>query len=92
MNDTIRILTKEFMTSHIQSTTYYPQVNGQAGSTNKVFKTVLTKMINANYTDWDTKLHIALWAYRTTYKLSTKDTFFSLVFEMEALFPIAYVE
>jgi hypothetical protein len=60
MNDTIRILTKEFMILHRRSTTYYPQANGQAENTNKVLKTVLTKMVNANRTDWDTKLHTAL--------------------------------
>ena len=92
MNDTIRILTKEFMILHRRSTTYYPQANGQAESTNKVFKTVLTKMVNANHTDWDTKLHTALWAYQTAYKVTTKHTPFSLVFGTEALLPIPYVK
>jgi hypothetical protein len=30
--------------------------------------------------DWDHKLTIALWAYKTTYKVSTRTTSFSLVF------------
>ena len=34
-----------------KSTIYYPQANGQAESTNKVIKTTLTKMVNANHTD-----------------------------------------
>ena len=60
MNDIIRILTKKFMILHKRSTTYYPQANGQAKNTNKVLKTVLTKMVNANRTNWDIKLHTAL--------------------------------
>ena len=91
INDTIKVLTQEFMILHRKSTTYYPQANGQAESTNKVIKIALTKMVNANRTDWDTKLHAALWAYRTAYKVTTKHTPFSLVFGTEALLPMAYL-
>ena len=79
------------MILHWKSTTYYPQANGQAESTNKVIKIALTKMVNANRIDWDTKLHAALWAYRTAYKVMTKHTPFSLVFGTEALLPMAYL-
>jgi hypothetical protein len=48
-------------------------------------------MVNANRTDWDTKLHAALWAYRTAYKVTTKHTPFSLVFGTEALLPMVYL-
>ena len=48
-------------------------------------------MVNANRTDWDTKLHATLWAYKTAYKVTTKHTPFSLVFGMEALLPMAYL-
>ena len=91
INDTIKVLTQEFMILHRKSTTYYPQANGQAESTNKVMKIALTKMANANRTDWDTKLHAALWAYMTAYKVTTKHTPFSLVFGTEALLPMAYL-
>ena len=91
INDTIKVLTQEFMILHWKSTTYYPQANGQAEITNKVIKVALTKMVNANQTNWDTKLHATLWAYRTTYKVTTKHTPFSLVFGTEALLPMAYL-
>ena len=91
INDTIKVLTQEFMILHRKSTTYYPQANRQAESTNKVIKIALTKMVNANRTDWDTKLHAPLWAYRTAYKVTTKHTPFSLVFGTEALLPMAYL-
>ena len=91
INDIIRVFTQEFMILHQKSTTYYPQANGQAESSNKVIKIVLTKMVNANQTYWDTKLHATLWAYRTAYKVTTKHTPFSLMFGSEALLPMAYL-
>ena len=48
-------------------------------------------MVNANRTNWDTKLHAALWAYMTAYKVTTKHIPFSLVFGTEALLPMAYL-
>ena len=79
------------MILHQKLTTYYLQANGQAESTNKVIKIALTKMVNANGTDWDTKLHAALWAYRTAHKVTTKHTPFALVSGTEALLPMAYL-
>ena len=48
-------------------------------------------MVNANRTDWDSKLHAALWAYRTAYKVTTKHTPFSLVLGTEALLPLSFI-
>ena len=48
-------------------------------------------MVNANGTDWDTKLYAALWAYRTAYQVTTKHTPFSLVFGTEALLPLTFI-
>ena len=58
-----------------------------AESTNKVIKIALTKMVNDKRTDWNTKLHAAFWAHKTSYKVITKYTSFSLVFCTEALLP-----
>jgi hypothetical protein len=79
------------MVLHRKSITYYLQANGQAESSNKVIKTILTKMVNANCRDWNTKLYTALWTYRTAYKVTTKHTPFSLVFGMEALLPLTFI-
>ena len=53
---------------HKKSTPYYPQANGLAKSTNKILQMILKKIVDENHTDWDKKLHSALWAYQTTYK------------------------
>ena len=77
--------------SHTSVVPYYPQANGQAENTNKIIKTTLTKMVNANRMDWDTKLYATLWAYDTAYKVTTKYTPYSLVFGTETLLPLTFI-
>jgi transposase InsO family protein len=48
INRNIEIITQEFMITHHKSTTYYPQRNGQAESTNKTLGMILAKIVNAN--------------------------------------------
>jgi hypothetical protein len=50
-NKTIEMLVVEFMIVHHKSTTYYPQGNGQAKSTNKTLRKILAKLVNVNYID-----------------------------------------
>jgi hypothetical protein len=46
INDVICYLTNHFIVRHTNFTTYYPQGNGQAESINKVFGTLLMKLVN----------------------------------------------
>jgi hypothetical protein len=48
INDANRCFTDHFILRHTSSTIYYPQGNGQVKFTNKVFGTLLTKMVNEN--------------------------------------------
>ena len=68
INKVIYELTNYYVVVHKKSTPYYPQANGLAELTNKTIQTILKKIVNDNRTDWDKKLHSALWAYQTTYK------------------------
>jgi hypothetical protein len=43
MNNYIKLLVQEFMITHHKSTTYCPQGNGQAKSTNKTLKQILIR-------------------------------------------------
>ena len=46
LNKTIQNLTDHFLLRHTTSTTYYPQSNGQAESTNKVIVRMLQKLVD----------------------------------------------
>jgi hypothetical protein len=63
ISDAIMYLIDHFIMRHTRSIIYYPQGNGKAEFTNKVFGTLLTKLINENRNDWDEHLSIALFSY-----------------------------
>ena len=50
----------------------------------------LRKIVNENRTDWDTKLHSALWGYWTAYKTIIRTTLFRLAFGLEVVMPIEF--
>ncbi len=50
INDIIKYLIEQFTFKHVSSTTCYPQGNGQAESTNKVIRRLLTKLVNEKIT------------------------------------------
>jgi len=51
INDVIRYLIDHFILKHTSFTIYYPQGNGYVESINKVFGTLLTKLVNENRND-----------------------------------------
>ena len=55
-------LTAKLGISHENSTSYYPQSNGQVEAINKFLKTMLQRMIGAQKSDWNLLLYAALWA------------------------------
>ena len=59
-------------------------------ATNKNIKKILVKMKNT-YKDWHEYLPFALCAYRTSVRTSTGVTLYSLVYGMEAVFPVDVV-
>ena len=91
LNGTIQVLTEHFLLRHTTSTTYYPQGNGQAESTNKVIVTMLQKLVNDNHTDWNIQLYTMLFSYWTTYKVATGYSPFELVYGFLPLMPTKYI-
>jgi transposase InsO family protein len=69
------------------SSTYYPQGNGKAESTNKNLVRIIKRLIEGKPRQWHTLLTYALWVDRTTTKVITGWTPFQLVYGQEAILP-----
>ncbi|CAM8943524.1 unnamed protein product [Rhodiola kirilowii] len=61
-------LLRKYGVSHKVATPYHPQTSGQVEISNREIKAILEKMVGSSRKDWSSKLHDALWAYRTAYK------------------------
>ena len=75
----------------VHSTSYYPQGNGLAESSNKSLVRITRKLLETNQKSWDSKLKFALWADRVTEKRSIGTSPFKLVYGTEAIFPIQLI-
>ena len=90
LNPVIREMTKLFQINHRKTTPYHPQTNGQTKRMNQTLVRILRKIVTESKRDWDIKLTVALWTYRTTYKVTTWATPFSLMYGLEAILPIEF--
>ncbi|MCO5608680.1 hypothetical protein L7F22_062894 [Adiantum nelumboides] len=86
--DVLDALLENLSIKHVHSTPYYPQCNGLVKKTNGVLCKIITKHVKDRPQDWDKHLTAALWAYRTSFKVSTQFTPYHLVYGQEALLPI----
>ena len=90
LNSLIQEMTDKFQIDQKKTTPYHPQTNGQTERVNRILVNILRKTILDSKKDWDVKLTATLWAYQTTYKVTTQATPFSLVYVLEATLPIEY--
>ena len=86
-NDIVTEICTWFKIRHHNSVPYRPKMNGVVKAANKNVKKIIAKAIET-YKDWHEKLPFALHAYRTRVRMSTGATPYSLVYRMEAVFPI----
>ncbi|WJZ84729.1 hypothetical protein VitviT2T_004322 [Vitis vinifera] len=80
-------LLQRYGIQHHTSFAYRSQTNGVVEAANKNIKKILQKMVETSR-DWSENLHFALWAYRTSFRTSTRATPYSLVYGMEAVQPV----
>ena len=69
------------------STTYYPQGNGLAESSNKSLVNIIKKLLEMNKKSWHKKLVDALWADRVSQKKYIGMYPFELVYGVDTIFP-----
>ena len=81
-------LTDQLGLRHDSSTPYYPQANGLVEEIKKVLVTMIQRIIGIHKSNWHNMLFSALWAYRTSVKISTGFNPFQLVYGLEAVLPI----
>ncbi|KAA0062673.1 uncharacterized protein E6C27_scaffold79G001930 [Cucumis melo var. makuwa] len=74
-----------FIRTHI---IYRYAANGLAEAFNKTLCNLLKKIVSKSKRDWQERVGEALWAYRTTYRTSTKVTPYSLVYGVEVVLPL----
>ncbi|KAL3689424.1 hypothetical protein R1sor_015733 [Riccia sorocarpa] len=77
--------------THNLITPYHPQANGQVERINRVLLSTIRKTVERNPKDWDKRLIGAVWAYCTTYKTTTGQSPFQLVYGQEAILPIEFM-
>lgn len=58
---------------------------------NNILEQALTKVCNVNSDDWDLRVPVVLWAYKTTYKKLTGHTPFRLVHGQEVVIPMEFI-
>ena len=75
----------------VHSTSYYPQGNGLAESSNKSLVRIIRKLLEKNEKSWDSKLKFSLWDDRVTNKKSIGTSPFNLVYGTDAIFSMQLV-
>ncbi|KAM1083168.1 hypothetical protein EV1_021439 [Malus domestica] len=71
-----------------QSTSYYPQPNGQTEVSNKVLIGILEKIVKEKPSIWYLKISEALWAYHTSLRTTTRTTPYALTYGHDAMLPV----
>jgi len=75
----------KYKIAHRFSTPYYPQDNGKAEISNRIILNSLCKILDIAKGKWAEKLPKVPWAYRTTKRVPTGKTSYSLANETEEI-------
>jgi transposase InsO family protein len=69
------------------STTYYPQGNGLAESSNKILTRIIKRLLQDNKKAWHKKIIYVLWDDRVATKKSISMSPFQIVYDADTIFP-----
>ena len=86
--DRIQAVMQQFGIEMTHSTPYYAQGNGQAESTNKILKGIISRQVEDQPKIWHEALSDALWAYRTSKRTATGITPYALTYGHDAVLPM----
>jgi len=71
-----------------QSSSYYPQANGQVEAINGILKTMICRLVGNHKTHWHQILYLVRWAYRNSVKTTIGFTPFQLAYGLEVVLTI----
>jgi len=86
-NELLQAISKLVGCTHVFSTPYHPQTNGQTERWNSTFVTQLAKFCNADQNNWDTYLPSIVYAYNNGIHNSTGFTPYQLAFGRQPRHP-----
>ena len=83
-------LIKQIGATHLYSTPYHPQTNGQIERYNSTMDAKIGTLSNARKTDWDEQLPFVTFNYNTSMHSSTKQVPFQMMYGRNPVLPFDY--
>ncbi|CAF1440539.1 unnamed protein product [Rotaria sordida] len=85
-------LIKQIGSTHLYTTLYHPQWNGQVEIYNSMMDAKIAALSNIQKTDWDDQLPFVTLKYNTSTHSSTKQTPFEIMYGRTPILPLDYQE